>query len=543
MPRTKITHLAPVGLVLPRFVVEPIMYHFPDRVGIIDEDKQFTYGDFFERSWRLANGLLSLGIKKYDHIATLTPNVHEGIEAVYATLTLGCVSVPGNTRLSSEELCWQLNDSEAKVLIVDWEYTHLVAPIVNKLQTVKHIIITSGGKKKADLKGIDYEEFLANSSPQYVDLLNMEDEESLASLIYSSGTTARPKGIMHSHRSLIFFMVQALDMVRPSINDVYMMIVPLFHGFSWQAIWNIPRFGGKIVCLRYMDPGYILKQARDNKVTTCCAAPTVINFLRMHPDWEKMTWPKGSHFHLAGSPTPLPVITALEEKGIWYGHMYGMTEAPFATHNDFNYAKKEWQNLSVEERANMMARQGIVTYPGVIKVVKDDGTEVKHDGKDQGEVIVKGAHASHGYWKAPEATAERFINGWFHSGDIAVVHPDHYIEIVDRKKDMILSGGENIASAEVERVLFQHPAIADTTVVGVPHEKWGETVKALVVLRTGCTATEDEILKFCKSNLAGYKCPTSVDFIQELPKTPTGKVQKFLLRERYWEGYGKRVKG
>ena len=338
-------------------------------------------------------------------------------------------------------------------------------------------------------------------------------------------------------------MLQHLEYVRPTINDVYLHIVPMFHSQAWGAIWNIPRVGAVNVCARYMTPNFLLKLVREHGVTCWCGAPAVINAMRLHPDWEKTEWPPGSHIHFGGSPIPLPVIQACDNKGVKVHHQYGLTEWMFGANTSHTSYLGEWNNLPVEKRAEIMARQGLSNYFSVTKVVREDGTEVRHDGREMGEIIIKGDFGMGGYWKDQENTAKVVKNGWFHSGDLAVVHPDGYIEIKDRLKEMILSGGENIGSAEVERVVGLHPEVAEVAVIGVPHEKWGETPKAVVVLKEGMTATEKEIIDFCRERLAHYKCPASVEFRDSIPKTATGKLQKYVLREPYWKGYAEKVKG
>ena len=536
------TCLGRIGQIVPKFVIEPVLMHYGDRLGIIDQDKELTYKELFERSYKLSNGLLNMGVKKGDHIAVLMPNVHEHIEAHYGIMGLGCPIISINTRLSAEEVSYIINHSEACGLILDWEYTHLISPVINDLKNIRFIIITSGGKKTSDLDGIDYEDFLAESSSTPVDLTTIKDEDKLASILYTSGTTSRPKGAMLSYRSCWFRMLQHLEWVRPTINDVYLHIVPMFHSQGWGAIWDIPRTGGVNICARYMEPSFLLKTIREHGVTCWCGAPAVANGMRLHPDWDKTVWPKGSHIHFGGSPMPLQVVRAFEEKGIRVHHGYGLTEWMFASHTSHISYLKKWDNLPMEERSRILARQGLSNYFSMAKVVREDGTGVKHDGVEMGEVIIKGDCGMGGYWKNPKATKQAVRDGWFHSGDLAVVHPDGYMEISDRLKDMIVSGGENIGTAEVERAAGMHTCVAEVAVIGIPHEKWGETPKAIVVLKENCLATEKEIIDFCREHLAHYKCPTSVEFRKTIPKTSTGKTMKYILREPYWSGYGKRVK-
>ena len=477
--------IARIGQIVPRFVTEPVLMHYANRIGVIDGDKKFTYEQMLERSFRLAHGLLDLGVKKGEHIAVLMPNVHEHLEAHYAIMGLACPIISINTRLAPEEISYIINHSESVGLLVDWEYTHLISAILKDLKNIRFIIITSGGEKTSELEGIDYEELLSKSSPEFIDLTTLDDEDKLASILYTSGNTARPKGAMMSYRACWLRMLQHLEIIRPTINDVYLHIIPMFHSQGWGAIWDIPRVGAINVCARDMSPAFLLSLVRNHGVTCCCGAPTIGNAMRLHPDWEKTEWPSGSRINFAGSPVPLPLIEACEAKGIKVYHTYGLTESMFNAHTAQLSYIKEWDDLPIKKRAELMARQGLSNYFGATKVVREDGIEVKHDAQEIGEIVAKGDQSMGGYWKDPESTAEAVRDGWFHTGDLAVVHPDGYIEIKDRLKDMILSGGENIGSAEVERVIGTHPAVAEVAVIGVPHEKWGETPKAIVVLKEG----------------------------------------------------------
>jgi fatty-acyl-CoA synthase len=532
----KISCAAPIGLIVPKFVTESIMLSHPDKVGVIDQGKAFTYRQTLERVYRLSHGLLDIGIKKGDHIAVLIPSTHENLEAHYAVMGLGCPIVAINTRLSSEEVSYIINHSESVGLIVDWEYTHLITPIIEDLKNIKCIIITSGGKKTSELKGLDYEDLLAESFPEPVDLTTIEDENSLASIMYTSGTTARPKGVMLSYRNCWMRMMQHLEFVRPTVNDVYLHIVPMFHAQGWGGIWSIPKVGAVNVCTRYTTPDFLLKQVRDNKVTCACSAPAVFNNMKLHPDWEKTEWPVDSRVIFAGAPLPVSVVKSLEEKGIKVYQDLGTTEGLMSNSTSPTNYLKEWDDLPVDDRAEIIVKQGLPNFFAVTKVVREDGSEVEHNGEEMGEVITKGDTVMAGYWKQPEETAKVCIDGWFHTGDSGVLHPDGRLELRGRLKDMIISGGENISAVEPERVIGAHPDVAEVAVIGVPHEKWGETPKAIVVLKRGCSATEKEIIDFCRERLAHFKCPTSIEFVDGIPRTATGKIRKNILREPYWKG-------
>ena len=519
-------------------VMERALACWPDKIAVKDGDKEFTFREVDERANRLANALLDMGIKKGDKVAVIGPNSHEHFESHYGILRTGAVIVSINTRLAPREVEYILNHSDSCALIVDREYTHLVTPILNNIKGIKHIIITSGGEKSAPLDGIDYETLLANSSTTKVDLV--EDETEPESINYTSGTTAKPKGVIVSHRINYMRMLQHLTVLKLTVNDVYLHIVPFFHAAGWYSIWTTIGVGALNICLRRIDPGNILRLIEKERVTAFCSSSTVLNMIASHPDFKKCDFPDNLRVVAAGSaPTP-PLIRAWESVGVRFEHVYGLTEILWGTHC---VREDEWDSLPFEERAKKLARQGLPEFFCQAKVVREDMTEVAHDGKEIGEVVAKGHVVLHEYYKNPEATKEAFRGGWFHTGDLAVVHEDNYIELVDRKKDMIISGGENIATLEVEAVLSEHPAVLEVAVFGVPSEKWGEEVKAAVVLKPDATATEEELITFCRERLAHYKCPKSIDFHEQLPKTGTGKIMKYVLREPYWKGYEKKIKG
>jgi len=522
---------------IPHRVMHRTLMCWPEKTGVVDGESDFTYAEFNERNNRLCNALLSLDVKKRDHIATLLPNVHESMESHYAISKLDCVIVAMNTRLSPNELEHIINHSDSRLLIVDWEYAHLIYPIRDRIPDIAKVIVTSGGPKTADLEGLDYETLLGSVSPQEVDLA--DDEDAVASILYTSGTTARPKGAVITHRQNYMRMLQNLVVLRAWHDDVYLHFVPMFHAQAWGAIWSMTGVGATHVCLRRIEPGEILRLMETCGVTALCSASTILNMVANHTDFPRTKFSPNLRIVTAASSPPPALFRAWEAAGAHMIHSYGLTEVLWGLVNELG---SEWDGKRPEERADHIAKQGISEFHCLTKVGRQDMTEVRHDGKEVGEVLIKGPTVMSEYYKNPEDSEKAFRGGWLHTGDLAVVHPDHHIEIVDREKDTIISGGENIGSAEVEAVLYEHPAILECALIAVPSEKWGEEQKAMVVLKPGAKSTERELIDFTRERLAHYKCPKSVEFLSELPKTATGKIQKYVLREPYWEGQRKRVK-
>ncbi len=519
-------------------VMERALTCWPDKIAVIDGDKRFTFREVDERANRLANALLDMGIKKGDKVAIIAPNTYEHFESHYGILRTGAVIVYINIRLAPLEVEYILNHSECSAVIVDWEFTHLIAPILDNIKRIKNIIITSGGKKSAPLDGIDYETLLVNSSTKNVDLA--EDENDPDAITYTSGTTAKPKGVLLSHRTNYMRMLQHLTVLQLTVNDVYLHIVPFFHAQGWYGIWTTTGVGAVNICFRNFDPANLIHLIEKERVTAFCSSSTGLNMLSSHPDFKKCDFPDSLRVIAAGSSPSAALIKAWESVGVRFGHVYGLTEILWATHCVLD---DKWNALSFEERAKKIACQGLPEFFCRAKVVRDDMTEVAHDGKEIGEIVAKGGVVLHEYYKNPDATKEAFRGGWFHSGDLGVVYEDNYIELLDRKKDMIISGGENIATSEPEAILYEHPSVFEVAVFGVPSDKWGEEVKAAVVLMPNETATEEDLINFCRERLAHYKCPKSIEFVDELPKTGTGKIMKYVLRAPYWKDYDTKIKG
>lgn len=515
---------------------------FPDRLAVIDGDRRIPYRLLQERVNRLANALRGLGVGQGDKVAVLSPNSHRMLEAFFAVPQLGAVLCPLNYRLTTPEFAYILDHAEARVVLVDWEYTHQLAPIAEALKGVQHyILLRDTEEPSATLpRAHDYEAVLAAAQsdfPQPVDVA----ETDIATLNYTSGTTARPKGVMLTHRACVMSALNFITSLNVVPTDVYLHTLPMFHANGWGGLWALAGRGGTQVCLRRVEAQTIFELIQQEQVTLACAAPTVLVTLATFPGTREYRLAPGIRLGTGGAPPAAAVLRNMEALGIEVVHLYGLTETgPFLTSCEWQPA---WNALDVHTRYRLKARQGIAQLLTDVRVMDDDLQEVPWDGQTVGEIVARGNNVMEGYYKQPEETAKAMRGGWFHSGDLAVVHPDGYIEVVDRAKDVIISGGENISSVEVESLLYEHPAVLEAAVVGVPDARWGEVPKALVVLRPGQQATEQDLITFCRDRMAHFKAPKSVDFVDTLPKTATGKVQKFALREHYWVGHATRLQG
>ncbi|QDI92301.1 long-chain-fatty-acid--CoA ligase [Salicibibacter halophilus] len=509
--------------------------YYPEKTAVIDGEKHFTYKEFGERTDRLAIALDEAGVQKGDHIAVMIPNTHYMLESFYGICQLGAAMVPLNYRLSAEDLEYIINHSDAKMLIVDEEFTGPIEEIREKLSLEKIIIVSVEGHETT-LKGIDYEEFIMSvpedTAPPEVEI----DENQLLTLNYTSGTTSKPKGVMLTHRANYLNAANFMYHLGVDRDDVYLHTLPMFHANGWGGVWAITAAGATHVCLRKVDPPHILDLFEDKNISLLCGAPTVINMLINDPKAKETEITTQPRMATAGAPPAAALIKKAQDiLGLNMIHVYGLTEtSPFILYCEW---KKEFDDKPADEQAVIKARQGIeLAFNGETKVVHENGEEVSWDGDELGEIVTRGNVVMEGYYKDPEKTAEAIRDGWYHTGDLAVTHPDGYIEIRDRAKDLIISGGENISSTEVEGLLFKHPDVMDAAVIAIPDEKWGEIPKAVIVLYENAKTTEDDIIQFCRSNIARFKAPKIVEFVESLPKTATGKLQKFRLREEHWQG-------
>ena len=495
------------------------------RTAVIDGDLRLTYEQFFGRCDRWSAALQGLGVAAGDRVATIAPNTHAQLESFYAVPQIGAVLVPINYRLSADDFVYIINHSGSSVVCAHSDYLDVLDAVRDQLPGVRHFVAFEGGPRDG---WVDYETAIANAAPD-VDRPEA-GEGDLLTINYTSGTTARPKGVMITHRNAAINTIGTLIHLPLGAGERYLWTLPMFHANGWTYTWTVTAAAGVHVCLRKVDPGAVFGLIRDERVGSLCAAPTVLISLANAPAEVRGKVPAGVRVVTAGAPPAAATIERLEGEFGWViTQVYGLTEtAPFIT---VCAPLPEHDELSPADRAVIKARTGVeLLTSGELRVVDEKGIAVPADGQSLGEIVVRGNVVMAGYYHDPEATERAMGDGWFHTGDAAVVHPDGYVEIRDRIKDVIISGGENISSIEVEGVLLRHPAVAEAAIVGLPHDKWGETPHAFVVLRDGSQASEQEIIDFARARLAHFKAPRGVSFVTELPKTATGKIQKFVLR-------------
>ena len=505
---------------------------FPNRTAIIHGPLHRSYAEFYARSRRLGSALAKRGIKRGDTVSVMLANTPAMLECHYGVPMCQAVLNTLNTRLDAPIIAFSLDHADAKVVIIDREFSKVMKDALARAK-VKPLVIdyddpecSSGGERLGE---IDYEQFVASGDPNYA--WHMPDDEwDAITLNYTSGTTGDPKGVVYHHRGAYLLAVANVVTASMAKHPVYLWTLPMFHCNGWCFPWSLSVVAGTHVCLRAVRASAIFDAIANYKVTHLCGAPIVMASLLNAPAAEKKPLPHVVEFFTAAAPPPEAVLAAMKEAGFNVTHLYGLTECYGPTVvNDWN---ADWDELSTSEQAAKKARQG-VRYGALEALDVLDPTTlnpVKRDGETLSEVMMRGNVVMKGYLKNPKSTQAAFEGGWFHTGDIGVIHPDGYIQLKDRSKDIIISGGENISSIEVEDALYKHPAIAAAAVVAKPDEKWGETPCAFVELKPGAQASADDLLQWCKKNLAGYKCPRYVVFA-EIPKTSTGKIQKFKLRE------------
>ena len=499
---------------------------YPEREAVVDGDLRLTYAEFFERCDRWSNALRSLGVKQGDRVAYIAPNTHAMLESFYAVPQIGAVLVPINYRLIADDFAYMINHSGARVVCAHSDYLDIVDSIRDQLPEVTSFVALEDQMHR----WLDYETLLADARPEVEPALI--EETDLLTINYTSGTTSRPKGVMITHRNAYINVIGTLIHHTMTIADRYLWTLPMFHANGWTFVWTVTAVGGTHICLRKVEPAAVFEMIDRESVTMLCAAPTVLIGIANGPEELRREVRRGVRVVTAGAPPAAATIERVEgELGWIITHAYGLTEtSPFITMCE---SRPEYESLACAERAVIKACQGVeLLTSGELRVVDEEGKEVPHDGQSLGEIVVRGNAVMKGYYKDPEATSRVIRDGWFYTGDAAVVHENGYAEIRDRLKDVIISGGENISSVEVEGVLLRHPAVQEVAIVGLPHERWGEAPHAFVVLRAGARAVEDELLEFARNNLAHFKAPHGVTFVPELPKTATGKVQKYVLRGR-----------
>ena len=505
---------------------------YPNRLAVVHGEERFTWSEVYARARRLASALAARGVGVGDTVAVMAPNVPAIFEAHFGVPMIGAVLNALNIRLDAEALAFILDHGEAKVLITDREFSGVIKKALG-LATKKDILVVDiddpvavGGELLGEAT---YEDFIATGDPTYAWRWPVDEWEAIA-LNYTSGTTGNPKGVVYHHRGAYLNAIGNAITWGMSGHPVYLWTLPMFHCNGWCFPWTVTALAGTHVCLRRVDAKHMFAAIAEHKVTHLCGAPIVMGLLINATDADRKPLPHQVEFMTAAAPPPAAVIGRLESQGFKITHVYGLTEV-YGPASVCSW-HEEWDELPLDERARMKSRQGVryVMEEGLMVADPNTLEPVPRDGATMGEVFFRGNVVMKGYLKNPKATDEAFSGGWFHTGDLGVWHPDGYIELKDRSKDIIISGGENISTIEVEGVLYQHPDIVEAAVVARPDEKWGETPCAFVLLREGSTCTDKDIIDFTRQKLAHFKCPRTVVF-GVLPKTSTGKVQKFVLRE------------
>ena len=514
---------------------------YPNREGVVCGKHRFTYRQFGERVNRWAHTMRSLGVEKGDRVAILSQNCHRMLEAFFGAPLIGAILMPLNFRLVPSDFEYILNHGEAKVIIVEEGLTHLIEEIRPRLQSVKHYLIGADEENNLPSEWRGYESLLMAASYDQPEPAVIDENETSA-LLYTSGTTGKPKGVMLTHRNLYINAVNATIEFGLRDTDVYLGTLAMFHCNGWGVSYAVTGVGAKHVIIKKFEPGTFYETAARERMSFACMPPTMINLALNHPLGEKppADLPRNARIGTAGSAPPMALIKAMQERLGWQViQIYGLTEtAPFLTVSKIKPHMHDW---SSEEKCRVQTRTGYPMLSVDLRVVDEEGQDIAPDGHQVGEVIARSNVVMAGYWRQSEATDAVIVDGWFHTGDMATMDDEGFIEVVDRKKDLIISGGENVSSIEIEGMLYKHPAVLEAACIAIPDEQWGEVPGALVVLKPGASATETELIEFCRANMAHFKCPKSVSFIDALPRTATGKIQKNVLREKYWQGRGKRV--
>ncbi|KAG0307700.1 hypothetical protein BGZ98_010053 [Dissophora globulifera] len=511
---------------------------YPTKLAVIHGSRHYTYKELNRRSVALAYALKEqLGIKRGDRVAIIAPNIPAMLEAHFAIPAANAIICAINTRLAPAEVEYILSHSGAKAILCDSEFQDLVTG-----SSLPKVFINDSG-----LASDPYEQFLTKGYPKadslgWSGLEQTDNEDDAISLCYTSGTTGKPKGVLYTYRGIYLAALGNAIEAQLALDSVHLFIVPLFHANSWIFPYAVTAIAATHVMIRKVDYDLIWDILLKENVTHMNGAPTIMIQVVNHPKAKKL--PKPIVCTVAGSAPTATLIASMKELNMDICHVYGLTE----TYGPITkaYPQSEWVDLSPDERAKRFARQGhVYLVSDDVRVIDSDSKDVAWDGQQVGEVVFKGNLVMKGYHNDPEATAKAFEGGWFHSGDLAVRHPDGYIAIQDRSKDIIISGGENISTLEVESCISQHPSVLEAVVVAIPSKQWGETPKGFVVLKPGLSPDKivdgPQLIAFCKERMAKFKCPSVIDIVGELPKTSTGKIQKYVLREREWKGHTKRI--
>lgn len=504
---------------------------FGAKVGFVQGEERITYAEMATHATRLAHAIRAAGIEPGDRVAYLSPNTYEMLVAHFAVPLAGAVLVAINTRLSETEIAHILEHSGSRLLVVDEVLESLVDGAVDRSAQLQQVVVVPVEPSPDS----SYERFLATGSDDPLPW-SVDDESSAISINYTSGTTGQPKGVLYTHRGAYLNALAEIIHSQHNSNSVYLWTLPMFHCNGWCTTWAVTGVGGTHVGLRVVDPAEIWRLVAEEGVSHLNAAPTVLISLANDPSAGRFA--DGTIVTTAGAPPSPTIIRQIEDLGATMVHVYGLTET-YGPHTVCEY-QPAWTGS--DRRSTLLARQG-VSFIGVdpIRVVDDEMVDVPRDGVTMGEVVMRGNNVMAGYYNDPEATAVAFRGGWFHSGDVAVWHPDGYIELRDRSKDIIISGGENISTIEVEQALMAHPSVLEAAVVAVPHDKWGERPKAFVVAKSGEQVDPSDLIEFVKSRIARFKAPDMIEIVDQLPKTSTGKIQKYVLREKEWGSQDRRI--
>jgi fatty-acyl-CoA synthase len=507
---------------------------FPNHTAIVHGDLRISYAHFYARSRQLASALAKCSITRGDTVSALLPNTPAMLECHYGVPMAGAVLHSINTRLDAAVIAFQLDHAQSRVVVVDSEFIPLLRQALD-LAKVQPLVIQCDDPMydgpRSDQDAIDYEAFIASGDPNFTWLRPLDEWDAI-SINYTSGTTGDPKGVVSHHRGAYLLAQGNALTTSMQKHAVYLWTLPMFHCNGWCFPWTLSAIIGTHVCLRQVRSGPIWTAMANEGVTHMCGAPIVMSLLVDASDAEKRALPQKVQFFTAAAPPPESVLAQMKAAGFDVTHLYGLTETygP-AVVNDWH---DDWSEMPAADQARLKARQGVRYLPLEGLTILDPNTllPVPHDGQTMGEVMFRGNVVMKGYFKNPTATKKAFAGGWFHSGDLGVVHPDGYIQLKDRSKDIIISGGENVSSIEVEEALYRHPAVATVAVVAKPHDKWGETPCAFIELKPSSQANADELRAWCRKELAKYKVPGDFIFTQ-IPKTSTGKIQKFLLRQQF----------
>ncbi len=509
--------------------------------AIVSGDLRLTYKQFGWRVNRWANLMRSLGIEKGDRVAIISQNSHRMMDGFFGAPLIGAIYQPINFRLVANDFEYILNHAEAKIVIVEDSLTGAIDSIRPQLPSLQHFIVHTDEPGATPGGWQDYETLLAQASAADPEPAVIDENET-ACILYTSGTTGRPKGVMLTHRNLYLNAMNSIVEFGLTHDDVYLHTLAQFHCNGWGLPYAVTGVGAKHVIVKKFEPGSFFDLVVREGMTFACMPPTMINMALNHPlsDEQEKALARNARVATAGSAPPMALIKGMQEQLGWQViQIYGLTEtSPFLTVSKVKPHMRDWP---AEARYRVQTRTGYEMLGVEIRVVDEQGQDIEADGQAVGEIIARSNVVMAGYWRQPDATDAVIVDGWFHTGDMATIDREGMVEIVDRKKDLIISGGENVSSIEVEGMLYKHPAVLEAACIAIPHQQWGETIAAIVVLKPGLTATEAEIIEFCRANMAHFKCPRAVSFVDALPRTATGKIQKNVMRDQYWQGREKRV--